>query len=311
MKTTKDSFLKIRMLALGILSVFAVSCSSNDKQPQTQEEKDYRFARIYIDEGINEMVNKAVMDFDSIDAEAKLTVASASAWDCMAKLLTGEAEALITPKDYTRYEDSVMKAFDVKPHVKMSFAFDALVFYVGYNQPIDSLTDAQIKSLLTNSDKKFSDFFPRLGKEFEFVTNSHLSSEIVNLKNLVLGTQTEKRKIKYLGNQKQVVDYVKNNNAIGIGYLSQINKDPDLKALRISFNDSTGKYIFPHAVHQANIVRKLYPYIVTHYIYVFSEQKEAAMRLGRYLSKNAQAQRYFLGYGIAPAFAKIKLIDEE
>ena len=302
----------LKLASVAVLALIFVSCGSNkDDKLMTQEEKDYHFARIYIDEGVNEMVAKACRDFDSVDTEAHLTLASETAWDCMAKLLTGDAEAIITPKDYTKYEDSVMKAFYVKPHVRMSFAYDALVFYVAYNQPLDSLTDSQIKTLLTNPDKKFSDYFPRIGKEFEFVTNSHLSSEIVNLKNLVIGKSVEKRKIKYLANHELVMKYVKENDAIGIGYLSQVNKYPDLKALRISYIDSSGKYIFPRAVHQANIVRKLYPYIVTHYIYIFSEGKEAAMRLGRYLSKNPGAQKYFLSYGIAPAFAKIKLIDEE
>jgi len=256
------------------------------------------------------MFLKPCMTFDSIDTEAELPLSSANAWDAMAKLLTGEAEAIITPKDYTKYEDSIMNAFNVKSHVRMIIARDALTFYVKYNSPIDSLTVEQIDELMFDKNKKLSDYYPKLKNDYIFVTNSNLSSEVVNLNHLVLKDKQAKRRIFYLPNHDSVKTFVKTYDAIGIGYLSQIIKEPDLKPLRISFTDSSGRYIFPRAVHQANIVRKLYPYIVTHYIYIFSEDKEAAMRLGRYISKHGSAQKYFLDYGVAPAFAQIKIIDE-
>lgn len=299
------------VFAFLILSMILVGCNNRKAdEPMSQQEKDYRFARIYIDEGIYNMMYKITTAFDTIDVNSEFVFEKASAWDGMAKLLTGDAEALITPKDYTQYEDSIMKAFNINPHVRMLIAFDALVFYVRYDSPLDSMSVDQIEKLLFNKNVRFSEFFPGLKRDYLFVTNSHLSSEIVNLQNLVLKGKKEDRRIYYFPNHDSVITFVKENDAIGIGYLSQIIKEPDLKALRISFIDSTGQYIFPRAVHQANIVRRLYPYVVSHYIYVQSEHKEAAMRLGRYLSKVGDAQKYFLNYGIAPAFAQIKLIDE-
>ena len=305
--TNSSIFFALTLLAI----LFLNSCDQNKSdRPMTQEEKDYKYARIYIDEGIYDLMIKPCEVFDSIDYNAELTIKSTSAWDCMKQLLTGYAEGVIVAMGQTHYWDSVMKRYNIKPLVQMTIARDALTFYVRFNSQLDSLTDEQIYELLMNKNKSIRDYFPRLKNEFLFATNSPLSSEAVNLKQLVLKGKQAKRRIYYLPNHDSVKSLVKSSDVIGIGYLSQIIHDPDLRPLRISFIDSSGKYIFPHAVHQANIVRKLYPYIVTHYIYVISKKKEAAMRLGRYISKHGNAQRYFLKAGIVPAFAKIKLIDE-
>lgn len=292
------------------LSFFS-ACNSGDKnRTLTQEEKDDRYARINIDDGVYNLMEKPCLLFDSLDAKAELTIKKAPAWECMKELLTGSAEAIVTPMPITKYWDSIMTKYNVKTPVKMKIAYDALTFYVKFESPLDSLTDEQIVELMMNKDKKISDYFKNIKGDYGFVTSSPLSSETVNLHKLVLKGKKEKKRIFYAPNQDSVKLIVKSTNAIGIGYLSQIIHDPDLRALRISFIDSSGKYVFPHAVHQANIVRKLYPYIVTHYIYIISNTKEAAMRLGRYISKQGNAQRYFLNSGIVPAFAKIKLINE-
>jgi len=307
MKKSKHVLIGIFLLVAGIL----ISCNNQtENKPMTQEQKDYKFARIYIDDAVFDMMYPQCIKYDSIDTNAELTISDSTAWDCMAKLLTGEAEAIITPKEYTQYEDSIMNAYGVESHVKMRIAYDALTFFVKYDSPLDSLSVEQIEGLMFDKSKRFSDYFRNINKDYVFVTNSNLSSEAVNLEQLVLKNKKSKRRIFYFPSHDSVITFVKNYDAIGIGYLSQIIREPDLKPLRISYIDSAGNYIYPRAVHQANIVRKLYPYIVTHYMYVFSKDKEAAMRLGRYLSKHGDAQRYFLNYGIAPAFAQIKIIDE-
>jgi len=307
MKMNKTFNLLFALLLVGLL----YSCDSEkESRPLTNEEKEYKYARINIDEGVYDMMLKPCLTFDTLDQNAEITLKKATAWDCMKELLTGNTEGIITAMDYTKYWDSVMNKYDIKPFKRMPIAYDALVFYVKFESPLDSMTAGQIEELLMNKHKTISDYFPRIKNDYHFVTNSPLSSEAVNLKSMVLKGKKEKRRIYYFPSYDSVKSFVKTYDAIGIGYLSQIKSDPDLRALRISYIDTSGKYIFPHTVHQANIVRRLYPYIVTHYIYVFSKEKEAAMRLGRYISKHANAQRYFLDYGIAPAFAKIKLIDE-
>jgi ABC-type phosphate transport system substrate-binding protein len=305
------SVYKLILLLLPII-LFVFGCTETKKSDaEIKEEKNARFAKVSIEEGLYPMMINPCLQFDTLDATADCTFKRVPGLEAMQNLLTGEADAIILARDYTKFEDSVMKAYKVKPHVRMPVAYDALVFYVNYQVPIDTLSDTQIKALMSNKNKQMKDYFPRLKEEFEFVTNSHLSSELVNINQLILKNNSLQRKLKMLPNADSAMNYVKNRmNAIGIGYLSQVIKQPDLKMIRIGYSDSVGRYIYPRTVHQANIVRKLYPYIVTDYIYIFDESKDAAMRLGRYISKHGNVQKYLLNWGIAPAFAKIKLIDE-
>jgi len=288
------------------------SCGNNAKNDiQARDDLKARSVKVYIDEAIFNLVEKPILQFDTLDANCEVTFQKVTAWESMAKLLSGETDAIILSRDYTHYEDSLMEAFHVKPYLKMPLAYDALVFYTKYDYLLDSLTDLQIKTVLSDKKSSFMKFYPKLKEEPEFVTNNHLSAEAVNLKKLVLGNLVEQKKIKMLGTSDSAMNYIKSHdNTIGIGYLSQIIKHPEFKTLRISYIDSSGKYVFPRVVHQSNIVRKLYPYIVTHYIYIYDQKKDASMRMGRYLSKHGNAQKYFLDNGIAPAFAKIQITDE-
>ena len=300
------------LLSLLLVAFGFYSCGNNAKNDiQEKEDLKARAVKVYIDESIFRLVEKPILQFDTIDANCEVTFQKVSAWESMAKLLSGETDAIILSRDYTHYEDSLMEAFHVKTYLKMPLAFDALVFYTKYDYALDSLTDNQIKTVLSDKKAGLMKFYPKLKAEPEFVTNSHLSAEAVNLKKLVLGNLVEQKKIRMLGTSDSAMDYVKlHDNTIGIGYLSQVQKHPEFKILRISYVDFSGKYIFPRVVHQSNIVRKLYPYIVTHYIYIYDQKKDASMRLGRYLSKHGNAQKYFLDQGIAPAFAKIQITDE-
>lgn len=308
----KSTIKNINIFMIVVLLVCIASCNDKTKDTaESQKELKDRKLNLLIDESVFNLTEKPVMQFDSIDANCEVTYRKVTAWDAMAKLLSGETDAIILPRENTKYEDSMMKAFKVKPLTKVQIAFDALVFYSRYENPADTITDKQLTSILTDKNSSFMKYYPKLKEEPEFVSNKYISSEYENLKSIVLKGNSIKKRIKFFGTSDSVINYVKSNpGSIGIGYLSQILKQPELKPLRISYTDSTGNYIFPRVVHQANIVRKLYPYIITLYIYVADEKKDAAMRLARYLSKNGNAQKYFLDQGIAPAFAKIKLIDE-
>jgi hypothetical protein len=174
------------------------------------------------------------------------------------------------------------------------------------------MTDAQLKEILTKSDGSFKKFFPQFKKEPVFVCNESNSSEYANLKSIVLKSEPAKNKIKYEMNSETVRKYVKENqNTIGIGYLSQVVKDPELKCLMFSYIDTAGKYIFPHVVHQANILRKYYPYIVNHYVYILNKQRDRAFWFAMFLEREFVVQSYFNNSGIVPAYAKIRLIEEE
>lgn len=288
------------------LLLFLVACSKDEK-PIEQ-----RNITVYCDESIAPVIKPTIDYYDSTGSLIKVDFKPTNAWNAMAKLLAREADVIIIARNYTRYEDSLLKAFNVQPHQKLTIALDALVFYVNKDNPIDTLTFEQINNFLT--DKKFSlkSLFPKKLKTEPILTiNSPLSSELINLNNLVVRRDGIARPVKIFQTHDSIINFVKQNpDAIGVGYLSHLYREPDLRPIAISFLDTAGNYIFPHNVNQPNIVRRLYPFIVEYYVFVMDRLNDYAMSFARYLYNPGYPQKYFFDRGIVPANAKITLIEE-
>ncbi len=298
---------KISLLLLIIPLFFLVSCGKKE-----QEVVENRKILVYCDESIYKLILPCVQHYDSTGSVVKVDLRKTTAWDAMAKLLARETDAIIIARDYTRYEDSLMKAFNVFPHPRLTLAQDALVFYVSKDSPLDTITDEQIRNFLTDKNFSLKKIYKQLPDEPIIAVNSPLSSELVNLNKLVLKGKLIKRPLKIFQSHDSVKIFVKGNHlAIGIGYLSHLYAEPDLRPLPISFFDSIGKYIFPHNVNQPNILRKLYPYIVEHYIYILDKLNDNSMTFARYLYNPGFPQRFFFDKGIVPANAEFRLIEEE
>lgn len=296
----------INFSAIVIFILLFTTCGTEKSVPEQRQ------ILVYCDEAIYNLILPCVRHYDSTGSVVKVTLRKTTAWDAMAKLLARETDAIIISRNYTHYEDSLMKAFGVLPHTRLALAYDALVFYVNKDSPLDTLTDEQIKNFLTNKNFSLKKIYKQLATEPTIVVNSPLSSELVNLNQLVLKNKPIARPLKIFQTHDSVKSYVRTNpNSIGIGYLSHLFAEPDLRALPISFIDSTGKYIFPHNVNQSNILRNLYPYIVIHYIYVLDKLNDNSMTFARYLYNPGFPQKYFFERGIVPANAEFRLIEEE
>lgn len=302
------NMMKISLLFSIVFFFFA--CNQEEKT-QENAQSEIKNLRVYCDESIYEVVKKPLMIFDSIDIKVNLQITKSTAFDAMKMFLAGECDVVLLPRNYSNYEDSMMAAYGVKPHLRMPVAKDALVFYVNYDSPLDTLNDKEIVDLILNKIKAFKDYYPRIKNEPLFVTNNNKSSEVENIFQLVTKKQKINRGLKLLETSDSVKSFMLNNSDnIGIGYFSNIIGDPKFRALPIGFVDSAGKYVFPRTVHQSNILQGFYPYIVTYWIYVQDQNNDEAMRLARFISKHPTAQKYFNDFGLVPAYARINLIDE-
>ncbi|MFH1049695.1 MAG: substrate-binding domain-containing protein [bacterium] len=313
-KKIKKFFSRFPVYIFFLLSFTFFACNKSDKDPKASgiyESVNSGTITCLVDEAVWDFMQPVFNMYDSAYKEIHPTFLKVTSREAMAQLLAGNVKVIVTPRDYLKDEDSLMKAFKVEPHERAIYAIDGLVFYVNKDFPLDSISDSQIKEILSKPDKKLKDYFPHLKKEPVFVCNDYTSSEYANLQKIVLKGTPSKNKIIFQKNSELVKKYVRENpDAIGIGYLSQIVKDADLKGLMISFVDSSGKYIFPHVVHQANILRKYYPYIVNHYVYILKKQRDRAFWFAMFLEREFVVQSYFNNSGIVPAYAKIKLIEE-
>lgn len=303
-----NNIIKLSLLSILIAGLlFILGCGGEKKEIA----KDRKIV-VYCDESIFPLFERIVQHYDSTGSLVEVELRRTNAWNAMAKLLARETDAIIIARDYTRYEDSLMKAFNVFPHFKLTIARDALVFYVNKDSPLDTLTDAQIREYLVNKNFSLKKIYTKLQTEPVIASNSPLSSEIINLTKLVLRGNNIQRPLRIFQSHDSVENYVKSNpNAIGIGYLSHLFAKPDLRALPVSFIDSSGNYIFPHNINQPNIIRGYYPYIVEYYVYVLDKLNDDSMTFARYLYNPGFPQKYFFERGIVPANAQFKLIEEE
>src|SRR3989339_9896 len=308
----KNASLKILSYCLVLTSLFFFSsCNEGKKKSNDNDALTSGKLTVYCDEGLYNLIEPTFRMHDSTFPDIKLTSVKVNAREAMAKLLSANAEVIIIARDYLKDEDSLMKAYKVKEHPVMICAEDALVFYTQKDYPLDTITEGQLKNVLLNGQSLLG-YYPAIKSEPKFVINNNSSSEYANLISLVAKKQTIKKKLLMLSCSDSVINYMKKNpGTIGIGYLSQIAKDTSLKGIKISYIDSAGKYVFPHTVHQANVLRGNYPYIVPLKIYLLRDMKNKAFWFGMFLSKEGVVQKYFLEAGIVPVYAQIKLVEGE
>lgn len=301
-------YFKIMVMGILLASLPILnSCGGGEGQNPVQSSK----IKLYCDNAVYKLMKPMILDFDTLNLNIQVDLKEATAFDCMAKLFATETDAIIISRGYTSKEDSALKKYGLKPHLFANIAYDALVFYTHVDNKIDTIGKEQLTKLFTDNTFKFSNIDPK-NSEYEFVCNNHLSSEFNNLREMILGGKKLEKYIKFFSTPDSVINYVLNNKqAIGIGYLSQVVRKAELKCIQVGFIDSTGKYFMPREVHQANIVRRFYPFRVTHRIMLLKENNEDVLALLRFLSRVGKVQKYFNESGIVPAFGDIRLQQEE
>lgn len=290
------------LAVLCCVAIGMVSCGG-----QT-EKREPTVLKVYCDQAIYDLVIGPCMAYDSAEKDVELIVKRVSAFEAMAMMLNGEADISFISRLYTHREDSLMKLSKVPPRFSKVIANDALVFFAAESFPTDTISAEQMHLALIGK-KSMASMFPKINGETEFVMPNELSSEYENARQMIAENVKISARRKYFASYDSVVNYVKSvPNTIGIGYYSQIYSTIGVKALSVSFADSAGNYVFPHVVHQSNIIQKLYPFVVNHYIYVLDQDNNEAMRFLRYIrSPKGPSQRHFLEKGIVPAVGEFRL----
>jgi phosphate transport system substrate-binding protein len=273
-----------------------------------RETMDSGILDVVCDESIVDVMDSVFTLYDNRYDKVKFSYEKVSARKAMALLLSGNIRAAVIARDYLKDEDSLMKEFNVEPHLKMVIAEDALVFYTKKDFPVDTINASEIKKVLKN-ELQLKDIYPDISAEPIFAVNNQNSSDYANVLKMLTDGQNIKHPYKLFNGVDSVKTFVRNNdNSIGIGYMSHVVNDNDFKMLRVGFyNDSTKKQIFPQDVHQAYVLMRKYPFIIRYYVYLLKNKRDLPYWFGTYLAKETVAQKYFLDYGIVPTYAKFKL----
>ncbi len=303
--------LKTTVLALAL--TLLISCGNEEKTKNGKpiETMNSGTFTVYCEEGLWDMMKTPFEWYDEDYDKAFLTAEKTTTYDAMAKLLSANARVIVIARDYTHREDSLMKAYGVKDHLRFTLAKDGLVFFAQKDFPIDTITAEKMQKYFTAKESSFSDLYPEVDFTPEFVINSHLSSEYFNLQKMVAGKKKLARNLKFFQSHDSVLTYVSENpQAVGIGYLHYLY-DKDFKMLKVGYVDSTGKYIKAKPVHQGWIVQGYYPYTVPLYAYLLEDRRNLPFWFATFLAKETKVQEYFMDSGIVPEFARIALVPEQ
>lgn len=295
-------------------STILISCAGGSDKPVVDEETATSGTlELLCDDAVYDILQPAFRQFDSAYPDAHITIVRVSAREAMARLLADSTRGIMIARNYLHDEDSLMKAHGVTRPTPLAFAVDALVFFVKKDFPLDTISSEQLSAVL-GGDKSLKDFFPHLKVEPTFVVPNVNSSVYGNVLNLVTANKTPQHALQFVETHADVRRAVLEGgaHAIGIGYLSAIAADTaHVRALRIGFADSTGKYIAPKLVHQAYVYLQQYPYPVAIQGIMAEDRRSLPWGVFSFLSRNAEVQKYFRDIGIVPAFAKIRLVESE
>ena len=297
----------LMMIAVVFISLTVLMNSCGDeKKPEGPTN-----LTVYCDNAVFPILEPMLMAYDSAVKEINFTFIDTTAFACMSLLLTGDAQTVILSRDYSLEEKNELAYRNIKLKKNRPYAYDMLVFFTKKETKLDTLNSKQIFNLLT-LDEKLSEQFPELGSEPVFAIKDVKSSEFENLRRLVADNKKIIRPLKAFATIEEVKKFVsENENAIGIAYWTQIADDESFKCLGIGFTDTTGKYHRPEIVHPSTLVRGLYPYKVSHFIYLQDQSRSAAKKLFRYMIENNNSAFNFNELGFVPAFTKhFKLIEQ-
>ena len=296
---------------IAILLALLSGCTPS-RTPQADEESPTRGrVELLCDEAIATVLAEPLRRFDTLFPEAHVEVRAVPAREAMRQLLSGAARIIVLARGYLPDEDSLMRAFAVPAHPQVALAEDALVFFVRPEFPLDTLNVEQLRAVLSGK-ARLRELFPQLRSEPEWVCLSTASSVYAHLVMQVLGGRPPKIPLRLVSQSDSVRLLVEQSpNRIGIGYLSHIARRASVKALELSFTDSTGAYVSPKPVHQAYVVLRKYPYIVPIRAYLRDDLRNLPWTVATFLGTDSEVQRHFRDIGIVPAFAQIRLIPEE
>jgi ABC-type phosphate transport system substrate-binding protein len=304
-------------LAVGAVIMFLLpSCNDNKPDPKAGGEQ-YETAttgkaEILCDESIADYMQPTFRLFDSSYNEASVTIKPVSAREAMTQLFGTKARGIILSRTYLADEDSLLKANKVPPHAATVIATDALVFAVQSSFPLDTIALDQLKKLFTDQSASLRGMFPNLKTEPIIVCPDSYSSEYGNLLLNLTKNAAPKHPITFVKNSAAVEEEIKKNpNAIGIGYLSRFAGNTNLKMLKIGFQDTTGTYIRPKAVHQSYVVMGKYPLPIKIQGLLLEDRRNLPWGYITFLRNDVRAKEYFLKHGIVPEGARFNLIPEE
>ncbi len=312
----RKSLLNVVLTSLSISSILVVLFSLNACEERGDPNKE-SFTKgsttLYCDTEFADMMRPLIDKYRGLHSTGSITLSVGDARNGMAQLLAAKTRLLITGREYLPDEDSLMKVFHVAPHKRFHLATDALVFFARKDIEIDSLSVEALAAQF-GSGVSLKRHIVNLSFEPQFVLPSVQSSIVANVRRYCCNEKniSSSARTRYYSSIDSVKESVsKDKQSIGVGYLSQLASDTArFKLLRIRHTDADSNRS-SCSVHQSSVYRELYPYPVKIWAYLLEDLRNYPMGVASFLAFEADPQAFFMNRGIVPAYAKIKLYEEE
>lgn len=313
--------MKNNVLAQSILVLMFVlgltACTDTAQKDGSQTESALSGSiSVSVDPEIIGLLSSAKVLYDKAHPNASVTLVSSDVYTTMDRMLNHTERIAIIARDYTPSEDSAIANDPTDTLPRTLLGRDALVFFVAKSFPYDTMNANHIRQWLAG-ESGVRTSYPKLLKDPTFIISGNASGSVYgNIVNVVLGKKTvpSRERIASVPDHDSVVRAVQAiPGSIGVGYLSQIQRDTMVKPLRLSYTNADGTHEWPKPVHLSYLIMGKYPFPVPIWVYLRDLPNQHNLPSGfmQYITRNGDALKTLFAAGIEPAYAKFSLTMPE
>lgn len=263
-----------------------------------------------------DLIQSEADQFNSLYAEAKISVFGATTREAIVHLLNDSVRIIITDRKLNAEEQEIAKQAKLDL-TEIKIAQDALAVIVHPLNGITSLSMESLKNILLKKVTNWSQFQDAdLTGPIEVALTGRNSGAYELIKNYFFNLTEEIPAAVILASQKEVLEYVaKHPQAIGlvsVAYYKNLSARSSatdsiqtVRALAFVGVDSTGQKTVSK-LHQANIYLGRYPLNYPVYIYF---QKKSALAVGfSGFMAGATGQKLILNWGLVPITMPVRIV---
>lgn len=270
---------------------------------------------VTVDETFGPVMQQEKAVFESEYDSAKINLVEKPEAEAVDDLLDNKARLIVIPRKLTEGELSYFKEKGFAPQYTF-IAYDALAFIVNNKNSDTTLTQEQLKNILSGNISKWQQLNPSSGNgNIQIVFDNNKSGTVRYVRDEILKGGSLSPESAALNSSSEVMNYVTaNENALGIIGVNRISNTEDsavqtflntFKVIAISSTTDSTKFVKPL---QVEISRNNYPFIRR--VYMIS--RETYMGLGTGFASFVAGDRgqvIISRAGLYPAFKSVRMIE--
>lgn len=186
---------------------------------------------------------------------------------------------------------------------------DGLAFVVPGDSPLRSTDLSWLRNTMSSPNARFSQIDSIGGDApVRFLVPDQNSSTFMVLRRSILGDSNIAAPARYFQTGDSVVDAVAAGEGIGvIGWYAALRDTGRVRALRVGYTDSTGKYSAPVGINAATLVTMTYPVKQPLIGYTMALNNSLATGFLAWISLSGTPQRYITEQGLQAQNIKYRL----